>query len=287
MEYRSIRYERQGRVATLTLARPERYNAIDLHMPGEIADAMGRADADDAVHCVVVQGEGAGFCGGYDLEAFAATPGGNPGVQTEMPWDPMQDYRFMRSCTDAFARLWRGQKPTIAKVHGSAVAGGSDIALSCDLVVMGDRARIGYPPSRVWGVPTTAMWMVRVGIEQAKRMLFCGDVIDGLEAARIGLVLRSVPDDELDDEVDALAARIAAVPRNQLLMHKLLTNAAADQMGLAQAQTMATLFDGIARHSPEGMWWKRLAEEKGWKAAVAWRDSGRDLPDGEQARERG
>ena len=154
------------------------------------------------------------------------------------------------------------------------MAGGSDIALSCDLVVMASDARIGYPPARVWGCPTTAMWVYRVGAERAKRMLFTGDVIDGEEAARVGLVMEAVPEAELDARVDALAKRIAAVPRNQLMMHKLMVNQAYDAMGLTNTQMFATLFDGIARHSPEGMWFKERAEEVGFKQAVAERDGG-------------
>ena len=184
----------------------------------------------------------------------------------------------MKRYTDAFASLWRSYKPTLCKVHGYAIAGGSDIALSCDLVVMAQSAKIGYPPARVWGCPTTAMWVYRLGPEKAKRMLFTGDLITGKEAAAIGLVLESVPDERLDDRVEQLLQRMAGVPKNQLMMQKLMINQAVDAMGLANTQMVATLFDGITRHSPEGIAFKVLCENEGFQAAVALRDSGQAIP---------
>lgn len=273
MTFASIRYQAEDRVATITLDRPDRLNAIDEAMPGEIRSAVERADADDTVHVIVVAGAGRSFCSGYDLAMYAEAEGPNPGIQA-MPWDPTTDYRFMAKNTADFMALWRSPKPTIAKVQGHAVAGGSDIALACDLVVMAEDALIGYPPARVWGTPTTAMWVYRLGPERAKRMLFTGDLIDGTEAERIGLVLEAVPAADLDGRIDELAARIASVPRNQLMMQKTMINQAVDAMGLPATQMLATFFDGISRHSPEGVWWKRRAEEVGFRQAVAERDSG-------------
>src|SRR5689334_19832025 len=162
----------------------------------------------------------------------------------------------MREYTDCFMSLFHSHKPTIAQIHGAAVAGGSDIALCCDLVVMADDARIGYPPARVWGCPTTAMWVYRIGAERAKRMLLTGDTIDGTTAAQWGLAVESVPAESLDDAVERLADRIAGVPTNQLVMQKLMINQAYDNMGLQGTQLLATVFDGIARHTPEGHWFK-------------------------------
>jgi enoyl-CoA hydratase len=204
---------------------------------------------------------------------FAERQGTNAGVQA-MPWDPMVDFKMMFGNTQDFSALWRSYKPTIAKVRGFAVAGGSDIALSCDLVVMAEDAKIGYPPARVWGCPTTAMWVYRLGAERAKRMLLTGDLIDGREAKTIGLVMDAVADAELDRRVDELARRMAGVPKNQLMMQKLMINQAFENMGLATTQMFATLFDGIARHTPEGIWFKERAEQVGFKQAVLERDSG-------------
>jgi len=271
MTYTTLIYDRQGRIARITLNRPARLNAISQAMPGEIRRAVEQANADDAVHVIVLAGAGRAFCAGYDLKQYAE--GETPLIQ-DMPWDPMQDYRIMKGFTDDFFSIWRSYKPVLCKVQGYAVAGGSDIALCADIVVMAEDARIGYMPARVWGCPTTAMWVYRLGAEKAKRMLLTGDTIDGKTAKAWGLVYEAVPEDLLDAEVDALAERMAAVPKNQLMMQKMMVNQAYDAMGLANTQRFATLFDGITRHSPEGVWFKRRAEEVGFKQAVRERDGG-------------
>ena len=277
MAYETLLYETAGRIARITLNRPERLNAIGAKMPGEIRAAVERANADDAIHVIILAGAGRGFCSGYDLKDFAETKGENPGVQS-MPWDPMIDFGFMKRCTDDFCSLWRSYKPVICKVHGYAVAGGSDIALCADIVIMAEDAKIGYPPARVWGCPTTAMWVYRLGAEKAKRMLLTGDLVDGRQAKEMGLVYDAVPASELDAAVDALANRMAGVPKNQLMMQKLMINQAYENMGLATTQMFATLFDGITRHSPEGMWFKSYTEEHGFHEAVRLRDSGEPIP---------
>lgn len=273
----TVLYSVEGRVATLTLNRPERLNAIDDRMPGDIEAAVARANADDAVHVIVLTGAGRGFCSGYDLKFFAENPRGVYGSQA-MPWDPMVDYALMKRNTEQFMSLFRSYKPVIAKINGPAVAGGSDIALCCDLIVMAEEAQIGYPPARVWGCPTTAMWVYRLGPEKAKRMLLTGDLIDGREAQRLGLVYQSVPLAELDATVDALAARMQGIPKNQLMMQKLMINQAFHNMGLETTQMFATLFDGITRHSPEGVRFKARCEEVGFAQAVRERDSGGPIP---------
>ena len=258
MDFGTVLYESSGRVATITLSRPERFNAINETMPEEIASAFDYASKDDSVHVVVLTGAGRGFCGGYDLKEFAENHGNNPGIQ-EMPWDPMIDYNFMSRCTQNFMSIWRCNKPVIGKVNGDAVAGGSDIALCCDIIIMNEKARIGYPPSRVWGCPTTAMWIYRLGLEKAKFMLFTGDLISGKKAEEMGLVFQSAPLKELDDVVLRLTERIIGVPKNQLMMMKMMVNQAYEKMGLTSTQTIATLFDGMARHSPEGVRFKQRA----------------------------
>ena len=270
-----VLYEKDGRIGRITLNRPEVMNAIDDDLPAELADCVARANADDGVHVIVLSGAGRAFCAGYDLAHYAQTDEGRGHDMTQaMPWDPMKDYAFMMRNTELFMSLWRSYRPVIAKVHGFAVAGGSDIALCSDMIVMAEDAKIGYMPVRVWGCPTTAMWVYRLGPERAKRMLFTGDKISGAEAERIGLVLKAVPVAELDAEVERLAERIAGVPVNQLMMQKLVVNQAIEAMGLKQTQMFATIFDGITRHSPEGLNFKRRAEDVGWKNAVRERDLG-------------
>lgn len=266
-------YESDGRIGRITLNRPDALNAIDDLLPAELAACVGRANADPDVHVIVLAGAGRAFCAGYDLTHYAQAAGANS-VTQDMPWDPMRDYAFMARNTELFMSLWRSHKPVICKVQGFAVAGGSDIALCCDCIVMAENARIGYMPARVWGCPTTAMWVYRLGPEQTKRMLFTGDTIDGTEAARLGLVLEAAPEDMLDARVEKLAQRMATVPVNQLMMQKLVINQAIEAMGLKQTQTLATIFDGITRHSPEGLAFKNRAEKVGWKTAVRDRDQG-------------
>jgi len=280
--YTTITYGVEDRVATITLNRPERLNAINDEMPREIRTAVEAANRDDDVHVIVLTGAGRAFCAGYDLKEYAEKQD-NPLTQP-MPWDPMIDFDLMYRNTQDFMSLWRSYKPTIAKIRGYAVAGGSDMALCCDLIVIADDAKVGYPPTRVWGCPTTAMWVYRIGAEQAKRMLLTGDLVTGAEAEHMGLVMDAVPESELDERVRQLTDRIKGVPRNQLMMQKLMVNQAYDNMGLSSTQMVATLFDGITRHSPEGLWFKARAEEVGFQRAVRERDSGE--PIAEQASRR-
>lgn len=269
----TVRYEVNDRIATLTLNRPGRFNAINDDMPGELREAVERADADSGVHAIVLTGAGEAFCSGYDLQRYAEEPRPTFGSQ-EMPWDPMEDYQLMHSNTKDFMSLWHSNTPVVCKVNGPAVAGGSDIALCADLIIMDEEAPIGYPPARVWGCPTTMMWVYRLGPAEAKRMLFTGDLIDGREAAEMGLIWEAVPSEKLDDRVDELVQRIAGVPQNQLMMQKLVINQAYENMGLSTTQMFATLFDGMARHTPEGVAFKERCEEVGFKQAVAERDAG-------------
>ena len=273
------------RIARLLLNRHERLNAISMAMPREIRAAVDWAVANPDIHVIVVEGAGKGFCGGYDLAESAEAMIDHPCQQEKTPWDPMVDYAFMKQNTEDFMSLWRCPKPTIAKVHGHAVAGGSDIALCCDLLVMAEDARIGYMPTRVWGCPSTAMWTFRLGPLRAKQLMFTGDTLSGREAADWGLANQAVPLAQLEAETLALAERIAGVPSSHLAMHKMVVNQVMLNMGLEQTQMMANVFDGITRHNPEGLWFRRYAQQQGFKAAVEWRDSGRPIPEGDEARE--
>jgi enoyl-CoA hydratase len=269
----TVLYEKKGRVAYIILNRPDRLNAINDEMPPEIERAVQRADSDPNVHVMILEGAGKAFCSGYDLSEYGEQNSTSSVIQ-DMPWDPIQDYQFMWRNTQHFMALWRAMKPVSCKVHGFAVAGGSDIALCADMTIMAEDAEIGYMPTRVWGTPTTAMWVQRLGPEKAKRMLFTGDKINGVEAENMGLILKSVPKAKLNEEVELLAQRLATVPINQLAMQKMLVNQAMETSGLMQTQKMATLFDGISRHSPEGIAFKQRVEKVGWKQAVEDRDTG-------------
>ena len=273
MDKKTVVLEKDGRIGRIYLNRPDVMNAINDELPIDLEACVAAANADDDIHVIVLAGRGEAFCSGYDL-TYYAEGNGSGSVTQEMPWDPMKDYSFMKRNTDAFMSLWRSYKPVIAKVHGYAVAGGSDIALCCDIIIMEDKAKIGYMPVRVWGCPTTAMWVYRLGAQKAKRMLFTGDKITGTEAAELGLALEAVPASKLDARVDEMAERMAGIPKNQLMMQKLMINQVYDNMGLENTQMLATLFDGITRHSPEGINFKERSEQVGWRQSVRERDLG-------------
>jgi len=182
------------------------------------------------------------------------------------------DLRVMKRFVDTYMKLWYAQKPTIAAVQGWCIGGGTDLVLCADIVIGADTASFGYPPSRVWGTPTTAMWVYRMGLERAKRYLLTGDEIPAVEAARIGLILEVVPEAELQARAMALARRMAQVPATQLIMLKLLANQTVENMGFASSRMLGTLFDGIARHTQEGLDFVRRAEAVGFRDAVRERD---------------
>lgn len=289
VNYPTLTYEVTGRVARLTFNRPEQGNAITNDTPHDIAHAVERADLDPRVHVILVSGRGKGFCGGYDLSIFAEsamTPPGaegfdgtvlDPEVQARNhdpagTWDPMVDYAMMSRFNRGFSALLHANKPTVAKIHGFAVAGGSDIALFADQIICADDARIGYPPTRVWGVPAAGMWAHRIGDARAKRLLLTGDSLTGRQAAEWGLAVESVPADELDAATEDLVGRIAQMPVNQLVMVKLALNSALLAQGVATSGMVSTVFDGVSRHTREGYAFQQRAATVGFREAVRERD---------------
>lgn len=288
----TMRYEAEGRIARITLDRPERGNGITLEMPVELAACVERANLDPAIHVIALAGAGSGFCGGYDLVASAErieAAGGavsgrgptgsalDPGViaanhDPRGTWDPVVDYQMMSRNLRGFMSLFHSDKPVLCKVHGFCVAGGTDMALCSDLIVADEEAKIGYPPARVWGVPTSMLWAHRIGLERARRLLLTGDSISGSTAAEWGLVSSAVAADQLDAEFERLLERVARLPVNQLVMHKLAINQALYAQGLQATQSLSVFFDGIARHTPEGFGFQARAAEAGFKQAVRERD---------------
>ena len=269
----SVLYEKDNKIARIILNRPEKLNAINEEIPHQLEGAVKKAESDPDIHVIILSGNGKAFCSGYDLSLYAEEKGNNPVYQGKN-WDPIQDYNFMWNNTQKFMSLWKSPKPVICKIHGFAVGGGSDIALCSDFIFMSDNAKIGYMSTRVWGCPSTAMWVYRLGAEKAKRMTFTGDQIDGKEAEKLGLILKSVPENQLNSEVESMANRLATIPINQLAMQKMVINQAVEATGLNGTQQLATLLDGISRHSPEGHNFKKRVEEKGWRKAVSERDQG-------------
>src|SRR5579862_3049049 len=266
----AIRIETDRGVRHLILCRAEEYNTITPQLRDELSAAIDAADSDHAVSVILLRAEGPAFCAGYNLDWGTGLQIGE--TQRKRVWDSVTDYNAMSRFVNVYMKLWYATKPTIAAVHGWCVGGGTDMVLCSDLIVAAESASFGYPPSRVWGTPTTAMWVYRMGLERAKRYLLTGDEIPAVEAARIGLILETVPDDELDARATALAERIALLPRSQLVMLKTLCNHTAENMGLATSRLVGSLFDGIARHTQEGLDFVARAQAAGFRQAVRERD---------------
>jgi enoyl-CoA hydratase len=295
-ESQAVLYEADGRIARITLNRPERGNGITRALVQQLVESVERADLDPAIHVLVLSGNGPGFCGGYDLVesaegmgvqdggADAASPGAAPAGSPLDPrvlaanhdpdatWDPMVDYAMMSRNVEGFMSLFRCGKPVVCRVHGFCVAGGTDMALCSDLLVIAEDAKIGYPPARAWGSPTTALWAHRVGPQRAKRLLFTGDSLSGSEALEWGLAIEAPPAEELVRRSEILLERIARVPVNQLMMMKLLVNQTLYAQGLHATQVLGTVFDGITRHTAEGYAFQRRAADAGFREAVRERD---------------
>jgi enoyl-CoA hydratase/carnithine racemase len=296
----TLRTETAEGVREIVLCRAEAYNTITPVLRDELAAAIDAADADRDVRVILLRAEGRAFCAGYALdwgtamqaaeqvarsepkasegdqvgaqrgEAERSPSGGSP--PPPRVWDSVADMRMIGSFVDTYMKLWYAKKPTIAAVQGWCIGGGTDMVLCADLIVAGEGASFGYPPSRVWGTPTTAMWVYRMGLERAKRYLLTGDEIPARTAAEIGLVLEVVPDASLEAHARALARRMARVPTTQLVMLKLLCNQTVENMGFASSRMLGTLFDGIARHTQEGLDFVRRAEDVGFREAVRERD---------------
>ena len=290
VEYRTLTYETTGRIARIVFNRPERGNAITPDTPVELAHAVERADLDPAVHVILVSGRGKGFCGGYDLDLFAER--GNEGAQAGVDrtgtaldpvvqaanhnpwgtWDPMLDYAMMSRFNRGFASLLHANKPTVAKLHGFCVAGGTDIALYADQIICASDTKIGYPPTRVWGVPAAGMWAHRLGDQRAKRLLLTGDCISGKQAEDWGLAVEAPEPDQLDERTEELVGRIAQMPINQLMMVKLALNSALLAQGAANSGMISTVFDGVSRHTREGYAFQLRSMTAGFREAVRERD---------------
>lgn len=289
----AVLYETSERIARITLNRPERGNGITRALVVQLTECVRRADLDPAVHVIALSGAGPGFCGGYDLVESAEGMGDRPAGAREADatdgspldpavmaanhdphgtWDPMVDYAMMSRNAQGFMSLFGCGKPVVCKVHGFCVAGGTDMALCSDLLVIAEDAKIGYPPARVWGSPTTALWAHRLGAQRAKRLLFTGDSLSGREALEWGLAIEAAPAEQLDERTELLLERIARMPLNQLMMMKLLINQTLYSQGLHASQVLGTVFDGIARHTAEGYAFQQHAAEHGFREAVRERD---------------
>ncbi|MCP4754094.1 MAG: crotonase/enoyl-CoA hydratase family protein [Proteobacteria bacterium] len=276
MELETIIYEKEDKIATITLNRPEKFNCIRPPMTSELEEALKEANADSDVRVIVLQGAGKAFCAGFDfsedLDHFEGW-GANPAAEN---WDPGLDMMMVTNPftgpVPKFMGIWRSPKPIIARIHGWCVGGGSDMALLSDIVIASEDARIGTPYSRVWGCYLTGLWFYRLGLTKTKELALTGDSLSGKEAAEIGLINRAVPIEKLNEEVRNWADRMAKCPTTQLAAMKLIVNQAYDNMGLQSTQTLGCVLDGYMRNTPEGLDFVKKSMEKGVGAAIADRD---------------
>jgi enoyl-CoA hydratase len=293
----TIRVETDGGVRSIIFKRAREYNTITFQFRDELAQAIDEADADPDVRVILIRAEGPAFCAGYGLDwstmaqadesamdavagqnavapkASAGAPQAVAAPQAERVWDSVADYQVMSTFVNTYMKLWYAKKPTVAAVQGWCIGGGTDMVLCADIIIAAENAVFGYPPSRVWGTPTTSMWVYRMGVEQAKRYLLTGDEIPAKKAAEIGLILETVPTEKLQEHAMEMAKRMAKLPANQLIMLKLLVNQTVENMGLASSRMLGTLFDGIARHTQEGLDFVKRAQEAGFRQAVRERDN--------------
>lgn len=270
-----MRTETDSGVRIITFNRAREYNTITPELRDDLAAAIDAADSDRAVHVILLRAEGPAFCAGYRLDTSTAAQGSameRESAGGAPAWDSVQDMGMIGKYVESYMKLWYAKKPTIAAVQGWCIGGGTDMVLCSDMIIATDDATFGYPPSRVWGTPTTAMWVYRMGLEKAKRYMLTGDEIPAKKAVEIGLILETVPAEQLWDYTLAFAKRMARVPINQLIMLKLLCNETAENMGLSSSRRLGTLFDGVARHTQEGLDFVSRANETGFRQAVRDRD---------------
>jgi enoyl-CoA hydratase len=272
MSEKVVQYSVGNAIATITLNRPDKANTLRLEVIDALDQCLAQANSDTGVKVIILQGAGDNFCGGFDFSGGLE----HYDMITEKGYDPGVDVQFVTdrylSYVPKFMGLWRGAKPTIAKVHGYAVGGGSELALCADLVVASEDARIGTPYARVWGCHLTGMWIYRLGLAKAKYYALTGEWVSGREAADIGLINFAYPLEELDDRVQALAEKLTNIPTTQLVAMKLVVNQAYDNMGLQSTQILGPILDGIMRNTPEGREFVHIAAQEGVTGAIERRD---------------
>jgi len=270
----AVRVETDGGVMRLVLCRPAEFNTITPDLRDQLDDALETADRDRNVRVVLLCAEGKAFCAGFGLDWSTLAQATLEGAASRRVWDSVDDVQMIGRFGNTFAKLHSISKPTLAAVQGWCVAGGTDMVLNADLIMAGESARFGYPPARVWGVPEAPwVWVARLGLERAKRYLFTGDELTASEAAAAGMILECVPDAELAERADALAHRMALLPLNQLQMMKwILNDTARHQYQPETSRLLGFIFDGVARHTQEGLDFVSRAQEIGWREAVRDRD---------------
>lgn len=267
-DYKEIRYEVEDGRARITLARPKKHNAINQGLLEELEHAMWEADDDIEVHCVILRGEGPSFCSGYDLTSLGGRR--QPGHRTGRSHD--DDIWLIQRNNRRIRAIWEMHKPSIAQVHGNCLAGGTDLAMACDMVIAADDARIGFPAARTMGALPSNLWMYHCGPQWAKRLQLTGDSVSGVDAAKIGLVLKSVPADVLEAEVEGLADRLSLIDPDLLAANKRIINLGLELMGAQTLQRLAGENDARAHRAPAVRNYVRSVKEFGLKETLRLRD---------------
>lgn len=270
--YRNILYTLEAGYARITLNRPEKRNALSEALLEELNHALWEADADNRVHAVLLDANGPDFSSGYDLGHYEGPEAQNAGHRRGRASYDDDVWRLERTQRWRMA-LFDMHKPVVAKVHGRCLAGGTDLALLCDMVICSDDAKLGFPPVRSQGSPPNHMWLYLMGPQWAKRMLFTGDLVLGSDAERLGLVLKSVPPAELDAEVIDLMQRLAHVDPELLATQKRIVNLGLELMGARTLQRIAAENDGRGHLARGREVFRKAVMEKGIKDAVRERDA--------------
>jgi enoyl-CoA hydratase len=266
--FSTLTVEEIGRVRRLTLNRPDHHNPLTPRCIRELLAAVQEAEVDPRVSVIVIRSTGRSFSSGYGFIAEDTDPG-----DFDQPAAIEGDVTAMLALGDGWARIWNCALPVIAQVQGNCLAGGTDLALHCDLVVAAEDASIGFPPVRSMGVPPTNMWLYHLGPQWTKRLVLTGDTITGTVARDIGLVIDTAPADELDSVVLELAQRMALIGRDLLVANKRVVNMGVELMGRSQLQRFAALNDAIGHRAPEARAFSKHIGEVGLRQAVKDRDA--------------
>ncbi len=279
MAYKNILYDIKGNIATITLNRPEKLNAINDGLRGDLEAALGEAEVDNDVSVVIIKGAGRAFCAGYDISPGGpglnqAIGGGRASKSEATGRSVAVDRESLIRSAERWMHMWRVPKPLIAQVHGYCLAGGNEITGCCDITYAAEDAVFGQPQGRSLGIAiTTGLWHMRIGPMHTKELLFTGDSISGREAERIGMINRAFPGDRLDQEVRTIAERIALTPVEFLSVEKAAVNRYYELMGLQNGVIAGAELDVIFHFSPPAGEFQKISKERGLKAALEWRDS--------------
>jgi enoyl-CoA hydratase len=275
VEYENILYDVAERIATITLNRPDKRNALSPGLRREVVHALKAAEDDDDVTVVLIQGAGSAFCAGYDMNSYA---GGDDQPERPEGWNHSELFenwtgQFPRSCLRDWLTIWDLLKPVVAKVHGYALAGGSELMSMCDIVFAAEDAVLGYPPTRAQSTPDIEYFPWKMSMAQAKYLQLTGNSVTGKRAEELGWIAKSFPADALDEQVMRELRPMAKLHPAMLAANKQALNQSYETMGFRAALQAAVPWYVLARSFRPGAGeFQRMAAKDGLKAALQWRD---------------